>query len=311
MSHPMSSPTVRHRRGSDLPWGWVSALALALLTFGIMIWLIAFRLPQGRAQRVALSHQLTRQGHRVDALATLGAQNQSKLKALGQKPVGPPAASVSAGKATPPPTQEAPVSPAPTYVQSIKPTQAQVKAGVDAWFREHPPKSPISSATLVAKMIPYVTSYLKRHPAPPGKTGPSGAPCDVAKNPDCQGPAGQDAPPPSDAQVATAVQTFLPSVVAAYFAANPVPSGPAGPSGSPGAQGPQGPGPTEDQIATQVRAYFTDHPLACGDGYSAGTATVVTDTGPLLIQACIADDQPTTPTTSAPPPSPTPTETPS
>jgi hypothetical protein len=281
-----------------------------------MVWLVAVRIPQGHNARVALSQTLSTQAGRVDQLSTLAAQNQAKLQALGQKPVGPDPASISAGKATAPPTEQAPLSPAPIYVNSIEPSQERVNTGVRVYFTKHPPKAPITAAQVVAKVVPYVTSYLKAHPAKPGKkgdTGASGAPCDPDQNLDCKGPAGKDAPPPSDEQVATAVQAFLPAAVAAYFTANPPPSGPAGPSGSPGPQGPKGDGPTQDQIAAAVNDYFTQHPLACQDGYTATNETVTTDHGPVLIQACVADDQPTQAPTQTEQPStlPTPTESPS
>jgi len=211
------------------------------------------------------------------------------------------------------------VSPAPTYVQNIQPSQDRINTAVAVYFATHPPRSPITASQVVAKVVPYVTAYLKAHPAPagqPGKTGPSGAACTVQRNPDCQGPPGSPGPtgpPPSDQQVSTAVQAFLPAAVAEYLTANPPPSGPPGPTGPSGAvgpTGPAGPGPTQQQISDAVNDYFTAHPLACPDGYTAADETVVTDNGPVLIKACVADTQPTTPPPSTLPPAPTGSPTP-
>lgn len=296
----VAKPTIPDKKTNAI----IGFVIVSAITLGLVLWLYLVRIPQAHQAR-------NRLGDTVAQLSTLAAQNQAKLQALGQKPVGPPAPSVSAGKATAPPTSEAPVTPAPTYEQQLQPTQSQVTAGVSVYFTLHPPKLPFTTQTVVNKLIPFVTAYLHSHPAPAGKNGTDG------KN-------GTNGAAPNEQQIDSAVQTFLPAAVAAYFTANPPPSGATGPSGAAcdpdvnlkcvgpsGATGEPGPGPTEQQIADAVANYFSAHPLACPSGYTAAQETAVTTSGDVLLFVCVADNQPTPPATSTEPASPSPTETPS
>lgn len=280
---------------------YIGLVILAAFTLGFVLWVNYVRIPQSQSNQNRLNRI-------VSQLSTLGEQNQAKLKALGQKPVGPPAPSVSAGKATAPPTNEAPVTPAPTYVEQVQPSQTQVDAAVSVYFAVHPPRLPFTTQAVVNKLVPYVTKYLHEHPAAAGKNGKNGA-------------TGKDGPPPTEQQIDTSVQTFLPAAVAAYLTTNPPPSGPSGPVGPvgpsgplgaacdpnvnpdcigpSGATGPPGPGPTEQQIADAVANYFSAHPLACPSAYTAEQETVTTTTGPLVMYVCVADSQPTLPPASS------------
>lgn len=286
----------------------VCTVLVLILAAGVIIALL--RVGQANDRADGAAKQVASLQTSVQALTTAGAQNQSKLKTNHLTPVGPPIASISAGKATPVATENAPVTPAPTYTQvvPVKPTQEQVTHGVDAYFDAHPPTFPFSTNTVITRLVPYVTAYLKAHPAKDGTNGAPGA----SGSPGLTGPAG---PRPTDDQINVAVQTFLPAAVANYLTANPAPSGPPGSpgaqgspgvdgtngtNGSDGATGPQGPGPTEQQIADAVSAYFADHPLACKDGYTATDETVTTTNGPVLVQVCVADNQPTATPTDAP-----------
>lgn len=303
----MAKPTIPGAKTSTV----IGSVLVSAATLGLVLWLYLVRIPEAHTARGKLNDT-------VAQLATLAAQNQAKLQALGQKTVGPPAQSVSAGKATPPPTSIAPITPGPTYVQQLEPSQGQVDSAVGVYFQLHPPKLPFTTQTVVNKIVPFVSDYLRKHPAPNGKTGPSG-PVGSEGPEGSQGPPGSQGlqgNPPTDQQIDTSVQAFLPAAIAAYLSANPAPSGPPGSPGvpgSPGPSGPEGPGPTEEQIADAVANYFSAHPLACPSGYSATQETVTTTTGPLVAYLCVADNQPTAgpPPPTTPTNSPTPTETPS
>lgn len=183
--------------------------------------------------------------YRLQQQTISNAQNQAKLQANHIATVGPPAAAISKGNATAVPTKDAPTTPAPTY--TVGPTDAQVQAAVARYFRAHPVKAPVSAAQITQDAAAYVAAYLRTHPAPSGKrgaTGPSGVPGSPGAE-GSPGASGAAAPPPTDAQIAAAVQQYLPGAVAAYLIANPPASGPAG---SPGPSGPSGaagdPGPS-------------------------------------------------------------------
>jgi hypothetical protein len=288
---------------------WILCLVSAV-TLALVLYLV-----NGRAADHRTQDDL---GRTVSALSTGMAQNQARLKELGERPVGPPAASISAGKATPPPTEDAPVTPGSTKTTTVGPTDAQVRTAVRAYFADHPIKTPqIDPQDLAPQVTRYVAKYLTEHPPAAGKpgtdgddgaagaTGPSGAPCDPATNTGCVGPSGARGPGPTDEQVATAVAVYLPGAVADYLTANPPPAGPAGPSGAPcdpgtnpacvGPSGERGPGPTSDQIRTAVSDYIASHPVPpCSDGYEQTTQQVVTAGGTVTAQIC------TLPTSTAP-----------
>src|SRR5882757_4206653 len=193
--------------------------------------------------------------YRLQQQTIANAQNQAKLKANHLSTVGPPAAEISKGNATAVPTRVAPTTPAPTYTvagpsgatgqQGPGPTDAQVQTAVGRYFHAHPVRAPVSAAQLTADAASYVARYLRTHPAPAGKTGgtgPSGVPGEPGVD-GSPGPSGAQGPAPTDAQIATAVQQYLPGAVAAYLIANPPAAGPAGstgPSGPSGASGPPG-----------------------------------------------------------------------
>ena len=303
---PRERFTVQHWRGLG-----IASILVLILGAGVIVALLRIGTATDRADTATdradnAADQVAGLQGSVQALTTAGAQNQARLQQLGQATVGPPIASISAGKATPTPTEIAPVSPQQSSTQTVpvKPTQEQVTRGVAAFFQAQPPTFPFSISTVVTRLVPYVTAYVKAHPAKAGTNGTNGTNGSngTPGATGSPGPAGQTGPGPTDEQINVAVQTFMPAAVADYLTANPPPSGSPGAQGSPGlngtngtngTDGAQGPGPTEQQIADAVSAYFADHPLACKDGYTATDETVTTTTGPVLVQVCVADDQPT------------------
>lgn len=302
---PVSRPIITHRRLRVLH---VIAPVMSVAALLIGLYIILVRAPNATHKRDA---QVMGLQSSLSTITVLGEQNQQRLSQLGQPSIGPPVASVSAGKVTVPPpvlTSEPSSLPPAGYV---RPSQQQVTVGVSAYFADHPVRANVTPTQVADKLVPYVTSYLKSHPAPAGKAGKNGA--TVTGSP---GAGGATGPGPTDEQINASVQTYLPGAVSAYLAANPPPSGAvgatgpsgadgsAGPAGPAGPSGPPGPGPTSDQIATAVSDYLVAHPLACPDGFTATNESVVTDNGPVLVRVCAADSQPTTPPPASTIPSP-------
>lgn len=296
-------PVVRPSRIKWTQWGtWI----LAAVTLALVLYLVEGRSSDHQAQADLRAH-LTRSDSRIEALSTGLAQEQAHSERQGVKPVVPPAASIAAGKATPPPTDIVPVTPGVTRTVTVGPTAAQVRAGVNAYFADNPVKVKVDPATLAPQVTAFVTKYLREHPPAAGKNGTDGL----------AGATGKPGPPPTDAQVAAAVLAYLPSAVADYLTANPPPTGPVGPVGPTGPacdpqtnplcrgpigpSGSPGPGPTADQIKTAVADYLTDNPPPpCPTGYTAKDKNITTDTGPVTARVCVKNDADTPPTDTPP-----------
>lgn len=296
-------------RTSRIKWTQLGTWIVAAFTLAAVVYLVQ--------ARNADHHHQARLENTVSALSTGMAQNQAQLQKLGERPVGPPAKSVAAGKATPPPTEIAPVTPGPTTPISVGPTAGQVRTAVNAYFADNPVKPPRITADQLAPLVTkYVTQYLREHPpaagpaGQPGATGSPGKPgaAGEAGQPGSTGPSGA---PASNTQIAAAVTTYLPGAVAAYLTENPPPAGPAGPSGAPGANcdpettpaciGPSGPaGPpgspgkdaTPEEIATAVADYIDSNGIPCPGGTHQGDVPVPgpdpLSPGP-TIRGCIID----------------------
>lgn len=182
------------------------------------------------------------QRQQIAGLSTALAAQRQQAQQSGQTPVAQPPDRVREHPERPTVKPE----PGPSGPQGPGPTDAQVRAAVDAYFAEHPVAD--GRAPTPAEIAAAVINYLKEHPPKQGERGPGPTPEQVA------------------------------SAVAEYLASNPPPSGPPGPQGE---RGERGPGPTGEQIAAAVRDYLAANPLpTCPDGYEARAEQVLTATGP-------------------------------
>lgn len=197
-----------------------------------------------------------------DALVTALTQQRQQAQDAGLTPVAPPPKKIldDPGVVAGPKGDQGEPGPA-----GPGPTDAQVRAAIDAYFRQHPvangrPPTPTEIAAAVV-------NYLTAHPPSPGPVGPSGPA-------GAEGDRGDAGPGPTAEQVAAAVEDYLTE--------HPPPSGPAGPAG---------PGPTAEQIADAVEEYIDSHgglPM-CPTGTTAQAVTVLATDGPKDIVACVKD----------------------
>jgi hypothetical protein len=178
------------------------------------------------------------QANRVDALAEALGDEQSAAEGRGETPVAP----------DPKDLLEDPDYRGPQGEPGPPPTDAQVFAAVESYFRANPVESVEPTPTAIAAAV---SNYLTEHPPAPGEPGP----------------------PPTAEQISTAV--------ADYLTENPPASGPPGP------QGERGPPPSPEDVAAAVEDYLTDHPLPmCPEGYEASAETVLTTDGPIQAVIC-------------------------
>lgn len=139
-----------------------------------------------------------------------------------------------------------------------RPSDEQVRAAVDEFFRKNPPEPgrPPTPAEIAVAVI----AYLRDNPPARGEPG---------------------APPTAD-QIANAV--------AAYIAANPLPPGPKGDKGEDGKDGRP---PTAEELAQAVKDYVAANPLpVCPSGTNPEAHSVVTATGPVDAIICVREAAP-------------------
>lgn len=192
-------------------------------------------------------YQVQLQEHRTDALAAALEAEQQALEERGETPVAAgPDEIIENPDADPPPP--------------VGPTDEQVLAAVEDYFREHPVEDGENASP--AQIAAAVIRYLTENPPAPGDPGP----------------------PPTDEQISNAV--------AAYLAANPPPAGPPGQNGTDGTNGADGEDAeplTSEQIQAELDAYLEANPLpTCPSGTTAEARTLlVTDGPPVDAVVCI------------------------
>lgn len=180
------------------------------------------------------------QHERVDVLAQALADEQAAAEDRGETPVAPP-------------PDELIEDPDAEYPPPPGPTDEQVLAAVQDYFREHPVEDGKDASP--AAIAVAVINYLTEHPPEPGEPGPA----------------------PTAEQISAAV--------ADYLAANPPPSGP------PGADGEDGKDAeplTSAEIQAELDAYLAAHPIEmCDPGWEAAVITVLTTGPPTDITTCV------------------------
>lgn len=145
-----------------------------------------------------------------------------------------------------------------------RPTDEQVRAAVESFFRRNPPQPgrPPTPAEIAVAVI----SYFRDKPPAKGDPGPM----------------------PTGAQIAAAVSD--------YIAANPLPAGPKGDKGDTGEQGRP---PTGEELAQAVRDYVAANPLpVCPSASNPEARSLVTSTG--TVDAIICVKQPEEPPAETP-----------
>jgi len=190
---------------------------------------------------------MAEQSEQIDALAGALSAEQQAAEDRGETPVAPaPDELIDDPDAEAPPPE--------------RPSDEQVLAAVQAYFREHPVQGgeDASPAAIAAAVI----NYLTEHPPAPGEPGPA----------------------PTGEQISNAVATHL--------AANPPPAGPPGTNGSNGADGEDGHTPTSEEIQAELDAYLEANPIEmCPAGTSAEAITVLTTSMPTDIVACVQQQE--------------------
>jgi hypothetical protein len=193
-------------------------------------------------------YQVQLQEHRMDALAAALEAEQQALEDRGETPVAADPEEIIEDPDVDPP---APVGP----------TDEQVQAAVEAYFREHPVQDGENASP--AQIAVAVINYLSENPPAQGEPGP----------------------PPSAEQISNAV--------AAHLAANPPPPGPPGPAGTNGTDGKDGADGkdaelTSERIQAELDAYLEAHPpQRCDPGWEYGVVTVLTTGPPTEIATCL------------------------
>jgi hypothetical protein len=311
----MKRPTVS-RRGR-----WSIALVLSILLTGAMLGISLLSLAQYETRQ----HHLDRNLQNVTVLAD---QRGAALTNGGHPSLGPPAASVASGKATPPPIALVPTVPtktAPTVDEQRivamvlarmprpkdgkTPTGAVLQKAIVATLVAHPN---LTNAQVSAAVTRALTRIPPASAGPPGSPGPSGA----AGSPGIPGPSGDAGSPGtngSDGASGPAGPVGT-SVTGAHICADPDTSDycASAPAGDLVEQlttangdvsyvdtGPA-PGPTDAQVQDAVDTWMSQHPQpVCPSNYTATDITVDTaNGGTAQIRTCVADGSVSTPTTT-------------
>lgn len=197
-----------------------------------------------------LVHQVGVMRQQITALSSAYGDSQTQIEDLGGDPSGPPAEELLEDpEYTPQPGPQGETGPGPS--------DDQVYAAVEAYFRLHPVEDgeDASPAMIAAAVI----NYLTEHPPAPGDPGPA----------------------PTADQILGAVGTYL--------AANPPASGPQGPAG---ADGEDGHTPTSEEIQAELAAYLEAHPIEmCDPGWESTVLTVLTVGPPTEITTCARQEE--------------------
>lgn len=164
---------------------------------------------------LALDTRVGTQGREIDALTAAAEQAKphgdaanKELVERGQAPVPIPEPGQGADTEVIVATATARVL---ASIPDLRPTAAQLGAAV----AQHMATNPLPGIG-PAEVSATLAGYLATNPPPPGPTGPRGEPgadCDPVEVPQCQGPPGRDAPPPTAEQIR--------AEIAAYIQANP------------------------------------------------------------------------------------------
>lgn len=189
--------------------------------------------------------QIQTQGERVDALAAALEAEQQAAEDRGETPVAPEAEEIIED----PEVAEEDVADAPS--------DEQVLAAVEAYFREHPVEDgeDASGADIAAAVI----NYLTENPVEDGEPGPA----------------------PTDEQILAAVATYLTE--------NP-PA--AGADGEDGQDGEDGHTPTSEEIQAELAAYLEANPIQmCPSGTAAEAHTVLTTGGTIDAIVCVQQQE--------------------
>jgi type II secretory pathway pseudopilin PulG len=217
---------------------WIVVVAVALV--GIALTLTFVRAEQQ-------SDAMAEQSEQIDALyGALEAEQEAAVN-NGETPVAP-----APDELIDDPDAE---RPAP-----VGPSDEQVLAAVQAYFRENPVQDgeDASPAAIAAAVI----NYLTENPPVPGEPGPA----------------------PTADQISNAV--------ASHLAANPPPAGPPGTNGTNGVDGEDGHTPTSAEIQAELDAYLDAHPIEmCDPGWEAGVLTVLTTGPPTEITTCVRQEE--------------------
>jgi hypothetical protein len=156
------------------------------------------------------------------------------------------------------------------------------------------PAGPPPSDEAVAEAV---ADYFGRYPVEDGETPSPAAIAAAVTNYLAEHPPerGEPGPPPSSGQIATAVEDYLtsnpPSPGRDGADGTDGSDGRDGTDGTDGADGEPGRGPTPAEIAAEVEAYLTEHPLPhCPAGSSAEPHTVLTTGGAIDAVVCVRHD---------------------
>jgi len=303
----VKQPTVS-RKGK-----WSIALVGSILLMGAMLGVSLMSL----VQHEYAQHRLSGNLNNVTVLAD---QRAAALSNAGKPTLGPPAASVASGKATPPPVALVPT--VPTKTPPTVDEQRIVSMVLARIPRPKDGKTPTGAvlqkaivATLVAhpdltnkQVSAAVTSYLTRNPPPAGPPGPSGS-IGAAGGVGNVGPSG--APGTAGTSV-TGAHICADADTSTYCSAAAASSGDlveqltaadgtvsyVDTGRALGAQGPKGDDPSDQQVQDAVDAWMAAHPQpACPSNYTATDITVDTaDGGTAQIRTCVADGSTSAPT---------------
>lgn len=194
-------------------------------------------------QSVRQGEEMDRQAEQINALYDGLVLEQEGVKERGDEPVAPA-------------PEELIEDPEAEIPEPVGPSDEQVLAAVEAYFREHPVEDGEDGADASpAAITAAVVNYLTQNPPEPGEPGP----------------------PPTADQILAAV--------AAYLELNPPPEGPQGP---PGEDGEDGHTPTSEEIQAELAAYLEANPIKrCDDGWEYTVVTVLTTGPPTDINVCV------------------------
>jgi hypothetical protein len=215
-----------------------SKIIVILVLIGVVLYRV-----QMQEDRVEHQEETT------DALAEWLSAEQEAIEEDGGVPVAPPPEEI---------IEDPDVDPPPP----VGPTDEQVQAAVEDYFREHPVEDGENASP--AQIAAAVINYFTENPVKDGAPGP----------------------PPSDEQISNAV--------AVYLAANPPPAGPPGPAGTNGTDGKDGTDGedaeplTSEQIQAELDAYLEANPLPmCPPGATAEARTLLATEGPVDVIVCV------------------------
>lgn len=302
---------------------WSISLVASVMLLGVVIGL-------SLSQLYSYEYRNHTLGKHLSNVTVLADQRGAALTNAGQPSLGPPAASVASGKATPPPTALVPTEPTatPATVDEQR-IVAMVLARIPRPKDGHTPTGAVLQKAIVATLVAHpnltnpqvsaaVTHYLRTNPPPagaPGKSGPSG----TVGSPGMNGPSGDTGSPGTNGQDGAQGAAGT-SVTGAHICGDSDTSSYCTQAASGdlveqltafdgtvsyvdtgralGDTGPQGPGPTDQQVADAVDAWMAQHPQpVCPSDYTATDITVDTaGGGTAMIRTCVADGSSSTPT---------------